>query len=996
MKKYSFVIALSIVVLCSFSFGQVPQKISYQGMLTTSSGTPVQNGSYSFQFKLYTTASGGSALWTETQVGVSVSRGVFNVFLGSVTPFNVSFNMPLFLEVITIGGPGILEPLTMLPRSEFTSSPYALWADTARYAIVTVPTGNAGGDLTGTFPNPVIANNVVTSNKILDSTIQRVDVKNNFKAPYSDTADYAKGALLEGDAGGDLTGIFPNPVIKDSAITSAKILDGTIQREDVQPTFKAPYSDSADYAKSASPGGDAGGDLTGIFPNPAIKDSVITSAKILDSTIQREDVQPTFKSPYADTADYARVLSDTGAYLPVAGGVMKGAITNIGNPPITMGKGNFGSGNINSGDYAFTAGLNNQALGKYSVVSGGGPGNISNDTSATVAGGSYNSASGEYATIGGGKGNLIQKYPSNPSYSTIGGGVNNVIKHVTATIGGGINNMIDDSGPMATISGGSGNYANYPGATIGGGYNNRAVLTYGTVGGGLQNNAYGAFTTISGGENNVASNYAAVGGGKSNNANGSFSTIGGGELNKATGIYSFIGGGGGSVSPADSNSALGDYSVIVGGRGNKAIDTSTTVSGGSYNIASSGYATIGGGKSNWIKKYPVNGEGAGVTISGGIGNYVDGSQDGYDYYPINYSTISGGQNNSIRNNTASTIGGGSGNQILTPRYNWEGSTISGGTSNQILAGNSTIGGGANNQAFGTNATVAGGKDNSAGHLFIMSGYTSGSTVGGGENNEARSNYGTVSGGKENFAGQSVHHAATVSGGQYNRAENDYSTVPGGFQNTAWGGYSFAAGRRAKALYQGTFVWGDATDDDVSSERDNQFRVRANGGARFDVNNNRWVNIWDDGTNLINTSTGGRLTLGGVWTNSSDKNKKENFSPVVGKVLLEKLSTLPISMWNYKNESRDIKHIGPMAQDFYQTFKLGGDDKTISTVDPSGIALAAIQELYKQNKELSSQNDELKIQNEKIMERLSELELTVKSLASKKHDTDNQSLSELKK
>jgi hypothetical protein len=888
MKSFLPLLIVCLLIICLTVNAQIPKTISYQGMLTTPNGTPVQDGSYSFQFKLYPTTSGGTPLWIETQVGVPVGRGVFNVFLGSVTPFNVSFSTPLFLEVITIGGPGISEPITMLPRSEFTSSPYAMWADTASYAIVTVPTGNAGGDLTGSFPNPTI---------------------------------------------------------KDSAITSAKILDGTIQREDVASTFKAPY---------------------------------------------------------ADTADYARALSDTGAYLPIAGGVMKGAITNIGDPSITMGKGNFGSGNINTGDYAFVSGFNNQAIGKYSVVSGGGPGNIANDTSATVGGGSYNSASGEYATIGGGKSNLIQKHLSDLSYSTIGGGVSNVIKPVRATIGGGSNNVVDDGGFLSTISGGSANYANGGYSTIGGGGGNHANGDFATtIGGGFDNSTTGQYSTISGGNrNNAASstisgglfntasgqavigggvynsatNMSTISGGFNNYASGVYSTIGGGSLNKATGQYSFIGGGGGNVSSADTNSALGDYSVIVGGRGNKADDTSATIGGGSYNTTSGVYATIGGGKSNWIKKYPVYGEGAGVTISGGIGNYVDGSPAPFDYYPINYSTISGGQNNSIRNNPASTIGGGSGNQIITPRYNWEGSTISGGTSNQILAGNSTIGGGANNQAFGTNATVAGGKNNSAGHLFTMSGYTSGSTVGGGESNVALSNYGTVSGGKENFAGQSVHHAATVSGGQYNRAEFDYSTVPGGFQNTAWGIYSFAAGRRAKAINTGSFVWGDATDADFPSERDNQFRIRANGGAKFDVNNNNWVNIWDDGTDLLSTSTGAHLTLGGSWTNASDRNLKENFLPINGQDILSKLALLPISMWNYKSESKSVRHIGPTAQDFYSSFGLGNDDKSISTIDPAGVALAAAKELYQQNQELTK--------------RVEQLELIIKSLAEKNDKSEN--------
>ncbi len=41
----------------------------------------------------------------------------------------------------------------------------------------------------------------------------------------------------------------------------------------------------------------------------------------------------------------------------------------------------------------------------------------------------------------------------------------------------------------------------------------------------------------------------------------------------------------------------------------------------------------------------------------------------------------------------------------------------------------------------------------------------------------------------------------------------------------------------------------------------------------------------------------------------------------------------------------------MAQDFKAAFNLGIDNKTISTIDPAGVALAAIQELIKENTEL---------------------------------------------
>jgi hypothetical protein len=46
----------------------------------------------------------------------------------------------------------------------------------------------------------------------------------------------------------------------------------------------------------------------------------------------------------------------------------------------------------------------------------------------------------------------------------------------------------------------------------------------------------------------------------------------------------------------------------------------------------------------------------------------------------------------------------------------------------------------------------------------------------------------------------------------------------------------------------------------------------------------------------------------------------------------------------------VRHLGPTAQDFYEVFGLGDDDKYISTVDADGVALAAIQALYELAKE----------------------------------------------
>jgi hypothetical protein len=130
----------------------------------------------------------------------------------------------------------------------------------------------------------------------------------------------------------------------------------------------------------------------------------------------------------------------------------------------------------------------------------------------------------------------------------------------------------------------------------------------------------------------------------------------------------------------------------------------------------------------------------------------------------------------------------------------------------------------------------------------------------------------------------------------------------------------------------------------------------------------------DPTNPLEHSSGAHLTAGGVWTNASDENLKENFKAVDGEEILEKVEGLPISQWNYKVESDEITHIGPTAQDFKEVFGVGSNDKTISTIDPSGIALAAIKELGRQNRELKEENKKMKDLLEDLMKKVEKLSL----------------------
>jgi len=279
-------------------------------------------------------------------------------------------------------------------------------------------------------------------------------------------------------------------------------------------------------------------------------------------------------------------------------------------------------------------------------------------------------------------------------------------------------------------------------------------------------------------------------------------------------------------------------------------------------------------------------------------------------------------NEQLGNPTTANVIGGSWENTVTAGV--AGATICGGGStgdyiNQVTYSWGFVGGGNGNTAAENAATVGGGAVN------LASG--SGSTVSGG------------------YADSATAYAAAVGGGYGNIASGQYSTVTGGHWNTASGHYSFAAGRRAKAIHDGAFVWADNTNADFTSGAHGQFNVRASGGTRIFSNSGLTAGV---------TLSAGASS----WSSVSDSTLKRNIRPVDGDDILEKISKLPISRWSYKAQDESIEHIGPMAQDFYEAFGLGEDERYISTIDPSGVALAGVKELLKKIEALEQRNAEL--------------------------------------
>jgi len=327
----------------------------------------------------------------------------------------------------------------------------------------------------------------------------------------------------------------------------------------------------------------------------------------------------------------------------------------------------------------------------------------------------------------------------------------------------------------------------------------------------------------------------------------------------------------------------------------------------------------------------------GATIAGG------GTLSATNRVTDDYGSVLGGVNN--------RAGDASGTTSDHPY-----ATVAGGFSNTANGADSFIGGGSANTTTDTDAVVAGGTLNHAAFRGFVGGGLNNTAAGGSVN--------TVAGGSNNMAGGS---GSAIGGGTNNEASGISATVPGGDSNFANGNYSFAAGRQAKTNYAGVFVWGDSTAANVASTGADQFIVRASGGMWFGTTSSP---SFDIATDFLRTSTGAHLTIGGVWTDNSDRDSKENFQQVDKRDVLFRLVSLPITRWSYKAEGCDIEHLGPMAQDFSAAFGLGSDERSISTLDSSGVALAAIQGLYEIVKEKDGEIEKLKA-------RLSKLESALK-------------------
>lgn len=644
------------------STSDVPRTLSYQGLLTSTDGTPVHDGEYRITLALYADPAGTIKVWEDTYA-TPIIDGIFNVYLGSgnmLLPDPGTMNRPLWV------GTRIDDTDEMRPLTPLSASPYAL-----NVPDRTITTGK-------------LADGAVTAEKVDMDYIAGIAVNGQPVA--------AKGSLLNIEGSGDIALTYNDETntIRLSKPTPATRGDGE-KGSEVMANQDQVWSANGD-------GWDAG---LGTPYTPVSGDWIGTSGNV------------TFEmKTYGQTA---MRYQPSGTSTPnVLGGSGNNTISSASVGSVIAGGGSAGIINqiTNNATYAVIGGGSYHTVSADHATVGGGRQNQVSADYATAAGGAYHIVSGEYAIAGGGAGNT-----ASGSHAAVLGGESNTASGLWTVVGGGSWNAA--SGPHAAIAGGSDNTASADHATIGGGYDNATEGTYSFIGGGEYNRIqYDAdHSAIVGGQDNLIepeSQWAFIGGGDGNHIEGSYVVIGGGENNTASGFHTTIGGG-------QQNTVVGHDATIAGGSNNNIASNATygSIGGGQNNNVYNGMGAIGGGSGNSTGTLASGGYGA--TVGGGQDNSAIGDYaaigGGYDNNAdANYVTVAGGRNNVV-SGIYSTIGGGYNNSI-TGSY----AVISGGDEHLASAINTTIAGGWDHTASGSFATVGGGRRNVAsGNLSVIPG-----------------------------------------------------------------------------------------------------------------------------------------------------------------------------------------------------------------------------------------------------------------------------------
>ena len=285
---------------------QIPEIISYQGVDPTNLSTTI-----TVTATLYDAATGGASAWSETNMPTTDANGMFMILLGANggTPAlgTLDWSQQYWLE-LDING------TIISPRTQLTTSPYAFEAGEAlSVADGSITAASLSGDGNAPTDGQVLTFDAAVPGSLKWSTVSgggggAIDAIVAGPGVQVTTAGttVTVGLSANGITGSMIAdGAINTQHLAPGAVVSSQIASFAVLTQHIGPqqvTLPKINSQGANSGEAImfngtqliygnpTPGGPAGGELSGTYPNPIVADNVIDGANVIDESLTGADI----------------------------------------------------------------------------------------------------------------------------------------------------------------------------------------------------------------------------------------------------------------------------------------------------------------------------------------------------------------------------------------------------------------------------------------------------------------------------------------------------------------------------------------------------------------------------------------------------------------------------------------------------------------------------------------------------------------------------------